>query len=114
MDQKADQKVTKSGLKPNPLFRHATQNNGTIVWKRELGSRVQPSPVMGRAGPSEGEGPRDVLVVAAERGDVIGFDPLSGDRLWKSDLGGNWRVPSPKSHSPKAKFRRGIFEFSDN
>lgn len=65
------------------------QNNGTVVWKRELGSRVQPAPVMGRADAREGEGPRDVLLVAAERGDVIGFDPLTGERLWKSDLGGN-------------------------
>ena len=49
----------------------------------------QPGPVMGRAGPWDGEGPRDVLVVSAERGDVVGFDPLTGDQLWKSDLGGN-------------------------
>jgi outer membrane protein assembly factor BamB len=79
------------------------QGNGTLLWQRSFGSRLQARPVLtqlkrkgrgNRNGGGDGGGDggdwkehEDVLLLAAERGDVYALDPLSGAVRFQLDLG---------------------------
>ena len=59
------------------------RNNGTLVWKKDLGSPVIASPVLA---PSLETGTTASVFVAASRGKVCCLDPITGDIQWTYQL----------------------------
>lgn len=59
---------------------HAT--NGSLVWKRDVGSRVQISPIHIRIKTTATDKPLNFIIVSGERGNLLAMDPSDGGIAW--------------------------------